>query len=297
MPYELDLAALAALRPGMAAAALNAILARAQRGTVRPGKMFYGEQEGFLARVDIDGRIGSVTLAAKFPEGIAVEGLHVGMPLAVARAVRPALRHERDETYGAITVAHWAETLADGLRVQINIRDGRILSIMIEEPRTVYKRPLPAYPEGEQTPGAPFADPNLKLVVLDALLAAGGVNLGAPDDLAHHCMGEGYDRERDGYALLRPVYDYLVRYPLKPDQLAAVTSLTFDGGSEIYVYAYPFWDGEELLFDVASLEGLEHLPNLKQINIISMVADSALAQLAYGDIGRTLTARGVKIAV
>src|SRR5262249_50321950 len=151
----------------------NAILERAQRGTVRPGKMFFGEQEGFLARVDISGHIGSVTFAARFPRGLAVEGLHVGMTLAAARTARPALSHDRDEVLGGVTIARWADRLPDGLRLQVNIRDGKILSIMIEQPGAVYRRPIPDYPKPDPTPGAPFADPNLKLVVLDALLSAG----------------------------------------------------------------------------------------------------------------------------
>lgn len=279
MAHKLDLAALAALRPRVSAAVLNVILDRAQRGTVRPGKMFFGEQEGFLARVDVAGNIGSVTFASGFPSELAVEGLHVGMTLAAARAERPQLRHHRDETHGEITIGQWVEILPEGFRLQLNIRDGKVLSIKIEQPDAVYRRPPPAYPQPQQTPGAPFADPNLKLVVLDALREAGVVDLGQPDDLARHLMGDSYNRERDGYHLLRPVYDYLVRYPLDAKQFDAVTTLTFDGGSDIYPYMYPFWDGEDGVFDVASLDGIERLRNLARFNVIALLRDTDLAHL------------------
>ena len=53
--------------------------------------------------------------------------------------------------------------------------------------------------------------------------------------------------------------------------MAKVTSLELDGGSEIYRYINYFWGGETDEFDITSFEGVEALPNLKQVRIISMV--------------------------
>jgi hypothetical protein len=136
------------------------------------------------------------------------------------------------------------------------------------------------YPQPEATAGAPFADPNFKLVVLDALLTSGTITLGAREKLAESVLGPDYDEDEDGYALLKPVYDYLTRFPLTASHLTAVEELIFDGGNEIYPYAFPFWDGETDEFDIRSLEGIGQLANLRSIHVISLLADADLAPLA-----------------
>src|ERR1700754_367278 len=109
------------------------------------------------------------------------------------------------------------------------------------------------YPKPEATAGAPFADPTLKLAVLGALLTSETITLGPREKLAEHLLGSGYDEEAEGYALLKPVYDWLTRFPLSASHLAAVEELIFDGGNDIYPYAFPFWDGESDEFDITSL--------------------------------------------
>jgi uncharacterized protein DUF6892 len=128
----------------------------------------------------------------------------------------------------------------------------------LSRPDAVYERKI-SYPSPAGKSGAPFADPNLKLVVLSSLIDAGTIHLRPRQKLATHILGPGYDEDQDGYSLLKPVYDYLVRYPLTSNHLAAVTSIEFDGGSAIYPYAFPFWDGEDGEFDVADLAGIERL--------------------------------------
>jgi hypothetical protein len=136
------------------------------------------------------------------------------------------------------------------------------------------------YPQPEATAGAPFADPNLKLAVLDTLLTSGTITLGPREELAQSLLGPDYDEDEQGYALLEPVYDWLTRFPLTATHLAAVDELIFDGGNEIYTYAFPFWDGESDEFDVKNLEGIGQLANLRSIHVISMMLDNDLAHLA-----------------
>jgi hypothetical protein len=138
----------------------------------------------------------------------------------------------------------------------------------------------PKYPPAAGAPGAPFADPNFKLVVLEALLTAKKIDLGTEAQITKHFMGSQFDREEDGYDLLKPVYDYLGGYPLTPQHLAAVEELVFDGANEIYFYAFPLWDGEFDEFTVASLEGIALLPNLRSIDVCSMLDDCDLSRLA-----------------
>jgi len=148
----------------------------------------------------------------------------------------------------------------------------------LSKPGAVYERKL-TYPTPAGKHGAPFADPNLKLVVLSALSDAGVIHLGPRKKLAEHLLGPGYDEDQDGYDLLRPVYDWLVRFPLTANHLAAVTAIEFDGGSSIYQYPFPFWSGEDGEFDVQSLEGINRLINLKSIEIIALLNNYDLQHL------------------
>ncbi|MBV9703377.1 MAG: hypothetical protein JO163_11660, partial [Methylobacteriaceae bacterium] len=138
----------------------------------------------------------------------------------------------------------------------------------------------PSYPHAEDEPGRPFKDPNLKLVVLDAMREAKLIDLGSPKQLAEHVLGKPVDLTREGHRLIRPVYDYLARYPVTQRELDAVEQLVFDGGDAIYPYIYFFWDGTTSDFDVVSLEGIESLRNLRRFNSIALLRDTDLSRLA-----------------
>ncbi|WP_418889600.1 DUF6892 domain-containing protein [Rhizobium laguerreae] len=103
--------------------------------------------------------------------------------------------------------------------------------------------------------GAPFADSNLKLVVLSSLLDAKQIDLGTPAQLATHVLGRAVDLEDDGYEIIPEARAYLERYPLTDELLAAVEEIEFDGGGTAYEFAWYFWDGEDDVFDVKELTG------------------------------------------
>jgi len=155
-----------------------------------------------------------------------------------------------------------------------------VYAITFRSPAAVYpaKQPVP-YPAAAGEPGAPFKDPNFKLAVLSELIDAKVIDLGSPRDLAAHVLGRPVDLEAAGYEPIPAAYDYLVRYPLTPEQLAGVASLTFDGGSTIYPYVFFHWDGETAEFDIASLEGIGHCPNLTEFLVIAMTAKLDLRPL------------------
>jgi len=277
---DIDTAALARLRPGMPVAALAAIFGDdwvPLRGT----QTFVMKDDiGFSARIDLSGSIGRVTFASKFPTALVIENLRIGMTLAAARAAHPSLRPVDDSAAAKYGVACFMTVLSSGLELEARFKDDHILAFNLSQPGAVYELPRPTYPAPEHSAGAPFADPNFKLVVLNALWSIRGINLGDRRALANHILGPGYDEEQDGYDLLKPVYDYLVRYPLSADHLAAVEDLSFDGGSEIYRYVFPFWHGEDGEFDVKSLAGIGLLANVRRFNVVSMLRDNDLARLA-----------------
>ncbi|WP_057791830.1 DUF6892 domain-containing protein [Roseovarius atlanticus] len=117
---------------------------------------------------------------------------------------------------------------------------------------------------------APFADPNFKLTVIDALMANGTFDLGDEAAFQDRLSKGQYDYERDGYTLNRSFLSYFRQYPLTSAHLAAVEELWFDGGLDIYGWIFPFWGGETEDFDIASVADLSLLPNLRVFGFSAM---------------------------
>lgn len=126
---------------------------------------------------------------------------------------------------------------------------------------------------------APFTDPNFKLAVMSELIDTRVIDFGDFEEFLKAIEGPAYDYERDGYAPSAKAYDYLGRYPLTERHLNTLTFLEFDGGLSIYEYVFPFWDGENALFDIQSLNDLRLLPALERLNVVSMLQSTDLKPL------------------
>jgi hypothetical protein len=135
------------------------------------------------------------------------------------------------------------------------------------------------YPQAEGEAGAPFHNPNLKLVVLDALLSAKTIELGQPEELARFVLGREVDLDTEAEEVFPQMYDYLTRYPLTRAQIESVRELAFDGGNEIYQLAWYLWDGESDEFNITTLAGIEKCVNLTEFNECTMVDNCDLAYL------------------
>jgi hypothetical protein len=72
----------------------------------------------------------------------------------------------------------------------------------------------------------------------------------------------------------------LARYPLTDDLLTKVTSLKFDGGATVYRFAWYFWDGEDEIFTVHDLTGIERCQNLASLSVASMIGALDIRRLA-----------------
>ncbi|NEY30792.1 hypothetical protein GTU99_00980 [Streptomyces sp. PRKS01-65] len=59
--------------------------------------------------------------------------------------------------------------------------------------------------------------------------------------------------------------DYFASLEISDELLAAVDELGMDGGNQVYQECAPVWDGENDLFDVASLDDLVLLPNPRRV--------------------------------
>jgi uncharacterized protein DUF6892 len=282
----IDLAALAKLRPGMPVSALESALGN-------HWVPLRNENAGYFwgrilniplnARVDVNGVIGQIGIERKFPPWLEVERLRVGMTLPEAKAAQPGLRLIKmfEEERG---IATFGATLADGIELAVRFQNHELLWFTLTRPGSSYPDPklwtqAPAgkYPAPDAVPGAPFADPNFKLIVLDALREAGVIDLGSPRELTGHVLGRHADATKEDRGLVR---DYLMRFSLTDEQLATVETLIFEGSLSIYDYAGLSFNFEGSDADVKSLAGIERLGNLRRFCHSSMLADLDLSRLA-----------------
>ena len=278
---DVDVAALAELRPGASAAALIAAMgarwkppASHEQGWIKAATLTHG----FTARLDIDGRVGSLDFQEPFPSTTAIAGLHLGMSARAAREVVPNLiMFHSTDAQGA---EYYAAGLRGGCRLGVEFHWGRLCKIALFDLNAKYpeKTAVP-YPAAVGQPGDPFEDPNFKLVVLSSLNGIRAIDLGLPQDLAEFVLRRPVDLEKDGYEPIREAYDYLARYPLGAAELAKVEALNFDGGNPIYRHFYYFWDGEVRDYDVTSVRGITRCINLREFNHASMLKHFDAAHL------------------
>ncbi|MBB4273614.1 DUF7256 domain-containing protein [Rhizobium mongolense] len=264
-----DAAALAALRPGMPVSAVEKAMGSAWR-TLAPHKGgiidILENTHGVIVRIDRKGLVGKIDFNSRFehtiagvPMGISLDDLRTTVPdMQIGSKVRRATRFGKKQ-------------LPEG-ELSVRITYDTVYEIEISNPDAEYAEPTaPPYPAASGAPGAPFSDPNLKLAVMSSLLYAKALDLGTPQQLASHVLGRTVDLEKDGDELIPEALDYLTRYPLSDEQLAAVERIEFDGSGAIYPFAWYFWGGEEGVFDVRDISGIRFCPNLKSISVNSMI--------------------------
>lgn len=289
--FDVDVAALAALRPGAPAAALIAAMggrwkppAAHEQGWVNAATLTYG----FTARLDIDGRVAMLDFQEPFPCTEAILGLQLGMSPAAVLAVVPKLvMFHRSAAQGA---EYYAAGLPDGYRLGAEFHWGKLYKIALFDLAAKYpeKTTVP-FPSPTGRPGDPFEDPNFKLVVLSSLNGIRAIDLGRPQDLAEFVLRRPVDLEQEGYEPIRKAYDYLARYPLGDAELAQVEALNFDAGNPIYRHFYYFWDGEVRDYDVTSVKGIARCVNLREFNHASMLRCFDAAHLVGLNQLETLT--------
>lgn len=281
---DINLKALARLRPGAPASALQAALGRHWRAPAphKGGLVDIVENShGFIARLDIDGIVREVIYSWRFDGRPFIDGLRIGMTLDEVKAAQPDIRIDKPPAGGPPRTG--VVGLSDTLRLHLYFSNDSLRAIWFLTIDAVYPpEGPPPYPAMAGEPGAPFKDPNLKLLALSDLRDRKVIDLGTPQQLAEHVLKRKVDLDDEGYDLIPEAYEYLARYPLTPDLLAQVKRLYFDASTGIVEYAWLFWTGESGAFDVHSLEGIEHCINLERIGIITLFSPGEidLRQLA-----------------
>ncbi|WP_395571864.1 DUF6892 domain-containing protein [Streptomyces sp. BK79] len=117
-----------------------------------------------------------------------------------------------------------------------------------------------------------FKDFNFKLVVIEQLmyidekltpqfrLADLLRERGLGDDPWEYAYQHGLE-----YKVVPEARDHFESLEISNELLAEVEELCMDGGNRIYQECAPVWDGEDDLFDIASLDDLAKLPNLRRV--------------------------------
>jgi hypothetical protein len=132
-------------------------------------------------------------------------------------------------------------------------------------------------PEGE---GVAFVDLNFKLMVLQELMYRRSVLRPKLDvyELAKRHRAREIHIDKEGYAILPEVRAFFERYPIPAALLNGIASLDQEGGDEIYLQIFPFWDGEDDTFDVQSAEDAALLPDLAKVRLFGASSAELLAQ-------------------
>lgn len=131
-----------------------------------------------------------------------------------------------------------------------------------------------------------FKDFNFKLLVIEQLMYTDEV-LAPPFRIADVLREQGHGGDAWKYAyendlahkVVPQAREYFERLEIGPDLLATVEELCLDGGNEVYQECAPVWDGEDDLFDVASLEDLDLVPNLRRVLGAEFLSDEQQAVL------------------
>lgn len=120
-----------------------------------------------------------------------------------------------------------------------------------------------------------FEDFGFKLVVINSLLLE---ETSFSKKLEE--MKEKYVEEYDGdeFECIEEMVQFFENLKLTEEDLALVKKLVFDGGEDIYFLLMPDWDGESEEFDVKSVKGFEQLPNLKEVEYISMCEEKLMEE-------------------
>ncbi|SCW76633.1 hypothetical protein SAMN02927900_04690 [Rhizobium mongolense subsp. loessense] len=224
---------------------------------------------GFVVWIDRNGLIGMLDYDHRFRHPVGE--ITMGMTIEQLRAAMPSLEIGDDDPLMR-GVRMGVRQLPEGYTQRVRLTLEAVNEIGFSNPAAQYPEPTePSYPVAVGMAGAPFTDPNLKLVVLSSLLDAKQIDLGTPAQLATHVLGRAVDLEDEGYEIIPAAQDYLERYPLTNELLAAVQEIEFDGGGTAYPFVWYFWDGEDDVFDVKDLSGIELCRNLNRFSAISMI--------------------------
>jgi hypothetical protein len=70
------------------------------------------------------------------------------------------------------------------------------------------------------------------------------------------------------YDIIPEVQQYYEQLEIPAETLSLIEQINQDGGDNIYLQICPFWDGEDDLSNIQSVEDAALLPNLKSVTLL-----------------------------
>ena len=125
-----------------------------------------------------------------------------------------------------------------------------------------------------------FKDFNFKLAVIKRLMYQRDLLTPRFDvyDFAAIYTERQIDIEEEGYAIIPEVRVYFEQLEIPAELLPLIKEIDMDGGDTIYGQLYPFWDGEDDVFNIQSVEDAALLPNLKPVTLFYNENDRILEE-------------------
>ena len=118
-----------------------------------------------------------------------------------------------------------------------------------------------------------FKNFNFKLAVLQVLMYEKGLIEPKFDiyEFAEEYSRREIDVEEDGYEPIKEAVNWFKKLEIPASLADEVDKIVMDGGDDIYMQIYPFWDGEDDYFDLKKVtaEEVAQFKNLKEITIMS----------------------------
>lgn len=84
--------------------------------------------------------------------------------------------------------------------------------------------------------------------------------------------------------IIPEVKEYFENLEITESDVQHITELFSDGGDQIYHHVFPFWSGEDGVFDVKSAEDIKFFPNLKKARLLFKYPGEELKK-EFGNFG------------
>ena len=118
-----------------------------------------------------------------------------------------------------------------------------------------------------------FKNFNFKLAVIEVLMYEKGLLKPKFDvyEFAKEYSHRKINVNTEGYEPIREAVKWFKDLPIPVRLASEVTEIDMDGGDEIYLQIYPFWDGEDNMFslDKVASEEIKQFPGLKKVTLMT----------------------------
>ena len=150
------------------------------------------------------------------------------------------------------------------------LKMSRIVSIEYIKPKVKTAKYKQKKPEGDVLV---FEDFNFKLAVLQVLMYEKELIEPKFDiyEFAEEYTRRKIDVDEDGYDPIKEAVNWFKKLEIPASLADEVDKIVMDGGDDVYLQIWPFWDGEDGYFDLKKVtaEEISQFRNLKEITIMS----------------------------